>query len=168
MPPSTGIPEHAGSADGRPRRLLVLRHAESSRPEGVVGQDLVLLLAARAVGDAPDRVRTEFPTAAITVLTWSGIRTDLRPGEALLTDPAIPLVAGPGPPHQRCSTPPASSPAVTEIRTIRGPAPCNRRTGPSVLPAGRLPRSYRRQTKGLPVSYSPKKLGFCRKCSVQR
>ncbi|WP_086825204.1 histidine phosphatase family protein [Streptomyces sp. NRRL B-24572] len=53
-------------------------------------EDLVLLLATRSVGDALDRVRTKFPTSAIAVLTWSGTWTDLRPGEALLTDLAIP------------------------------------------------------------------------------
>ncbi|MFF0476563.1 SixA phosphatase family protein [Streptomyces sp. NPDC004284] len=53
-------------------------------------EELILLLAAKAVGDALDRVRTKFPTSAIAVLTWSGTWTDLRPGEALLTDFAIP------------------------------------------------------------------------------
>lgn len=182
MPPSTETPERVGSADGRPRRLFVLRHAKSAWPEGVPDQDrplgprglrdapaagrflaktgglpdlvlcsparrarhtwelaaaeldgpvptrhdprlygadgpelldvlhgvpdevatlvlvghnpgledLILLLAARATGDALDRVRTKFPTSAIAVLTWYGTWTDLRPGEALLTDLAIP------------------------------------------------------------------------------
>ncbi|MFD0071107.1 SixA phosphatase family protein [Streptomyces sp. NPDC127166] len=182
MPPSTETPERAGSADGRPRRLFVLRHAKSAWPEGVADQDrplgprglrdapaagsflaesgvlpdlalcsparrarqtwelaaaeldgpvptrhdprlygadapelldvlhgvpdevatlllvghnpcledLILLLAARAVGNALDRVRTKFPTSAIAVLTWSGTWTDLRPGEALLTELTIP------------------------------------------------------------------------------
>ncbi|WP_052499518.1 SixA phosphatase family protein [Streptomyces vietnamensis] len=53
-------------------------------------EDLILLLATRSVGDALDRVRTKFPTSAIAVLTWSGTWKDLRPGEALLTDLAIP------------------------------------------------------------------------------
>ncbi|WP_225804050.1 histidine phosphatase family protein [Streptomyces sp. NK15101] len=182
MPSSTETSERAGSAEGRPRRLFVLRHAKSAWPEGVADRDrplgprglrdapaagsflaesgvlpdlvlcsparrarrtwelaaaeldgpvparhdprlygaeapelldvlhgvpdevaalllvghnpgleeLVLLLAARGVGDALDRIRTKFPTSAIAVLTWSGTWTDLRPGEALLTDLAIP------------------------------------------------------------------------------
>ena len=53
-------------------------------------EDLVLLLAGRAVGDALDRVRAKFPTSAIAVLTWSGTWPGLRPGKALLTDLAIP------------------------------------------------------------------------------
>ncbi|MFE7598358.1 SixA phosphatase family protein [Streptomyces sp. NPDC057494] len=53
-------------------------------------EDLILLLAGRAVGDALDRVRTKFPTSAIGILTWSGTWADLRPGEALLTHLAIP------------------------------------------------------------------------------
>ncbi|WP_328946779.1 histidine phosphatase family protein [Streptomyces sp. NBC_00250] len=188
---SSESPEHIDSVGGRPRRLLVLRHAKSAWPEGVadrdrplgprglrdapaagrflaengglpdlvlcsparrarhtwelaaaeldspvpsrhdprlygadgpdlldvlhgvpdevatlllVGhnpgfQDLILLLAAGADGaagaagadkDVLDRVRTKFPTSAIAVLTWYGTWTDLRPGEALLTDLAIP------------------------------------------------------------------------------
>ncbi|MEU2118131.1 histidine phosphatase family protein [Streptomyces sp. NPDC016459] len=53
-------------------------------------EDLILLLATRAVGDGMDRVRTKFPTSAIAVLTWCGTWRDLRPGEALLADLAIP------------------------------------------------------------------------------
>ncbi|WP_338498742.1 histidine phosphatase family protein [Streptomyces sp. SJL17-4] len=62
-------------------------------------EDLVLLLAAGedgangstgADGSALERVRTKFPTSAIAVLTWYGTWAGLRPGEALLTDLAIP------------------------------------------------------------------------------
>ncbi|MEU7513922.1 histidine phosphatase family protein [Streptomyces sp. NPDC042898] len=183
MPSSTATPpERTGSADGRPRRLVILRHAKSAWPEGVpdhdrplgprglrdapaagrflaetgvlpdlvlcsparrarhtwelaaaeldgapptrhdprlygadaedlldvlhgvpteagtvllVGhnpglEDLVLLLAGQGVGDALDRVRTKFPTSATAVLTWHGTWPGLRPGEALLTELAIP------------------------------------------------------------------------------
>ncbi|MCX5231170.1 histidine phosphatase family protein [Streptomyces sp. NPDC006553] len=188
MQPSTEHPEHDRSADARPRRLLVLRHAKSAWPEGVADQDrplgprglrdapavgrflaeagglpdlvlcsparrarhtwelaaaeldnavptrhdprlygadapelldvlhgvsdqvatlllvghnpglqeLVLLLADGAAGavgtggDVLERVRTKFPTSAIAFLTWYGTWTDLRPGEVLLTDLAIP------------------------------------------------------------------------------
>nr|WP_254047361.1 histidine phosphatase family protein [Streptomyces aureus] len=191
MQPPTELPEHVRSATGRPRRLLVLRHAKSAWPKGVADQDrplgprglrdapavgrflagaggppdlvlcsparrarhtwdlaaaeldgavpirhdprlygadgpelldvvhgvsdevatlllvghnpgledLVLLLAAGAKGaagvagtdkDVLDRVRTKFPTSAIAFLTLYGPWTDLRPGEALLTDLAIP------------------------------------------------------------------------------
>ncbi|MFD3659528.1 SixA phosphatase family protein [Streptomyces sp. NPDC058659] len=182
MPASTGTPERTESAHGRPRRLVVLRHAKSAWPEGVPDQDrplgprglrdapaagrflaetgvlpdlvlcsparrarhtwelaaaeldgppptrhdprlygadagelldvlhgapdeagtlllvghnpgledLVLLLAARGVGDALDRVRTKFPTSATAILTWQGSWPDLRPGGALLTRLAIP------------------------------------------------------------------------------
>ncbi|MFE4309701.1 SixA phosphatase family protein [Streptomyces sp. NPDC056891] len=188
MQPSTEPPEHVRSANGRPRRLLVLRHAKSAWPKGVADQDrplgprglrdapavgrflaeagglpdlvlcsparrarhtwelaaaeldsavptrhdprlygadgpelldvlhsvsdevgtlllvghnpgledLILLLADGADGtvgtdeDILERVRTKFPTSAIAVLTWYGTWTGLRPGEALLTDLAIP------------------------------------------------------------------------------
>ncbi|MET9674589.1 histidine phosphatase family protein [Streptomyces sp. NPDC006482] len=175
-------PERAESADGSPRRLLVLRHAKSAWPEGVpdrdrplgprglrdapavgrflaetgtlpdlvlcsparrarhtwelaaaeldsppptrhdprlhgaddrelldvlhgvpdatgtlllVGhnpglEDLILLLAGSAVGDALARVRTKFPTSATAVLTWHGTWKSLRPGGAVLTRLAIP------------------------------------------------------------------------------
>ncbi|MFC9343818.1 SixA phosphatase family protein [Streptomyces sp. NPDC057020] len=56
-------------------------------------EDLVLLLASGAADadqDLLDRVRTKFPTSAVAVLTWSGAWADLRPGDALLTDLAIP------------------------------------------------------------------------------
>ncbi|MFJ2931207.1 SixA phosphatase family protein [Streptomyces sp. NPDC087219] len=56
-------------------------------------EDLILLLAAGAAGadeDLLDRVRTKFPTSAVAVLTWYGTWTGLRPGEALLTELAIP------------------------------------------------------------------------------
>ncbi|MFG2332865.1 SixA phosphatase family protein [Streptomyces sp. NPDC048604] len=53
-------------------------------------EDLILLLAARAVGDALERVRAKFPTSAIAVLTCYGTWSGLRPGEAILTDLTIP------------------------------------------------------------------------------
>ncbi|MFD4320685.1 SixA phosphatase family protein [Streptomyces sp. NPDC058548] len=56
MQPSTESPEHVPSADGRstdgrPRRLLVLRHAKSAWPKGVADQDRPL--GPRGLRDAP-------------------------------------------------------------------------------------------------------------------
>ncbi|MEV8531444.1 histidine phosphatase family protein [Streptomyces sp. NPDC051211] len=53
-------------------------------------EDLVLLLAGEALGDALQEVRTKFPTSAIAVLTWTGTWSDLAPGTTLLTDMAVP------------------------------------------------------------------------------
>ncbi|MGI5404614.1 SixA phosphatase family protein [Streptomyces sp. CA-135486] len=53
-------------------------------------EDLILLLAAEALGDTLQRVRSKFPTSAVAVLTWQGTWSDLAPGVALLTDVAVP------------------------------------------------------------------------------
>lgn len=53
-------------------------------------EDLVLLVAGAAVGDALERVRTKFPTSAVAVLSRQGAWSDLGPGGALLTDLAVP------------------------------------------------------------------------------
>ncbi|MGW0558444.1 SixA phosphatase family protein [Streptomyces sp. NPDC002926] len=53
-------------------------------------QELVLALAAEALGDALERAREKFPTSAIAVLTWRGAWSELAPGTALLTDLAVP------------------------------------------------------------------------------
>ncbi|MEU9012387.1 histidine phosphatase family protein [Streptomyces sp. NPDC048479] len=53
-------------------------------------QELVLSLAAEALGDALKRTREKFPTSAIAVLTWHGDWSELAPGAALLTDMAVP------------------------------------------------------------------------------
>ncbi|MFE2553533.1 SixA phosphatase family protein [Streptomyces sp. NPDC059355] len=53
-------------------------------------EDLVLLAAGAAEGDALERVRTKFPTSAVAVLTLRGPWSDLGPGAALLTDFAVP------------------------------------------------------------------------------
>ncbi|MEV3987645.1 histidine phosphatase family protein [Streptomyces sp. NPDC049837] len=52
-------------------------------------QELILLLAAEALGDALDRVREKFPTAAIAVLVRQGPWLEITPGGALLTDLAV-------------------------------------------------------------------------------
>ncbi|MEU3693225.1 SixA phosphatase family protein [Streptomyces narbonensis] len=51
MTPSTGTPERTPSAGGRPRRLVVLRHAKSAWPEGVPDRDRPL--GPRGLRDAP-------------------------------------------------------------------------------------------------------------------
>ncbi|MFF5923611.1 SixA phosphatase family protein [Streptomyces flavochromogenes] len=51
MQPSTEPPEHVRSSDGRPRRLLVLRHAKSAWPENVADRDRPL--GPRGLRDAP-------------------------------------------------------------------------------------------------------------------
>ncbi|MCX4986029.1 histidine phosphatase family protein [Streptomyces sp. NBC_00572] len=48
---SSESPQHIGSAGGRPRRLLVLRHAKSAWPEGVADRDRPL--GPRGLRDAP-------------------------------------------------------------------------------------------------------------------
>ncbi|MER6778530.1 MULTISPECIES: histidine phosphatase family protein [unclassified Streptomyces] len=53
-------------------------------------EDLVLLAAGAAAGDALERVRTKFPTSAVAVLTLQGPWSHLGPGTALLTDFAVP------------------------------------------------------------------------------
>jgi phosphohistidine phosphatase len=58
-------------------------------------QELVLRLAGEAAGDALQRARAKFPTAAIAVLTWTGGWAALEPGTARLTDFAIPRGAKP-------------------------------------------------------------------------
>lgn len=52
-------------------------------------QELVLLLAAEALGDALERTRDKFPTAAIAVLVMQGPWLRTGPGGALLTDLAV-------------------------------------------------------------------------------
>ncbi|MFB7939138.1 histidine phosphatase family protein [Streptomyces sp. NPDC056049] len=51
MPSSTETPERSGSAAGRPRRLVVLRHAKSAWPDGVADPDRPL--GPRGLRDAP-------------------------------------------------------------------------------------------------------------------
>ncbi|MFJ3171977.1 SixA phosphatase family protein [Streptomyces roseus] len=53
-------------------------------------EDLLLLVAAAAVGDALERARTKFPTSAVAVLALRGPWSDLGPDAALLTDLAVP------------------------------------------------------------------------------
>ncbi|MER7467042.1 histidine phosphatase family protein [Streptomyces sp. NPDC097981] len=53
-------------------------------------EELVLLVAGAAVGDALERVRTKFPTSAVAVLSRQGAWSDLGQGGALLTDVAVP------------------------------------------------------------------------------
>ncbi|MFK0219352.1 SixA phosphatase family protein [Streptomyces vinaceus] len=53
-------------------------------------EELALLLAGAAVGDALERVRTKFPTSAVAVLSLRGPWPDLGRGTALLTDVAVP------------------------------------------------------------------------------
>lgn len=58
-------------------------------------QELVLLLAAEALGDALEHVREQFPTAAIAVLVRQGPWPEIGPGGALLTD--LTVARGPKP-----------------------------------------------------------------------
>ncbi|MFE5535984.1 SixA phosphatase family protein [Streptomyces sp. NPDC056519] len=53
-------------------------------------EELLLLVAGAAVGDALERVRTKFPTSAVAVLRLQGPWSGLGPGAALLTDLAVP------------------------------------------------------------------------------
>ncbi|KMO95222.1 SixA phosphatase family protein [Streptomyces roseus] len=53
-------------------------------------EDLLLVVAAAAVGDALERARTKFPTSAVAVLALRGPWSDLGPDAALLTDLAVP------------------------------------------------------------------------------
>ncbi|GAA4893256.1 SixA phosphatase family protein [Streptomyces coeruleoprunus] len=53
-------------------------------------QELVLLLASEALGDALERARDKFPTSAIAVLAGQGSWPATGPGGALLTDLAVP------------------------------------------------------------------------------
>ncbi|MEV6578621.1 histidine phosphatase family protein [Streptomyces sp. NPDC051582] len=53
-------------------------------------EDLLLLVAGAAVGDALERVRTKFPTSAVGVLSLPGPWSGLGPGAALLTEMAVP------------------------------------------------------------------------------
>lgn len=66
MPSCTEPPERAGSATGRSRRLIVLRHAKSAWPAGVADQDRPL--GPRGLRDAP---------AAGRFLAESGLLPDL-------------------------------------------------------------------------------------------
>ncbi|WP_329619157.1 histidine phosphatase family protein [Streptomyces sp. NBC_01255] len=66
MPSSTGTPERTEPADGRPRRLVVLRHAKSAWPEGVPDRDRPL--GPRGLRDAP---------AAGRFLAETGVLPDL-------------------------------------------------------------------------------------------
>ncbi|MFE0192660.1 SixA phosphatase family protein [Streptomyces sp. NPDC058989] len=64
------------------RTLLLVGHSPAV-------QDLVLLLAAEALGDALERTREKFPTCAIAVLTQQGAWPAAAPRTALLTDVAV-------------------------------------------------------------------------------
>ncbi|MEU3747807.1 MULTISPECIES: SixA phosphatase family protein [Streptomyces] len=66
MTPSTETPERTPSADGRPRRLVVLRHAKSAWPEDVPDRDRPL--GPRGLRDAP---------AAGRFLAETGVLPDL-------------------------------------------------------------------------------------------
>ncbi|MFB7357611.1 SixA phosphatase family protein [Streptomyces gardneri] len=63
MTPSTETPEHTRSAEGRPRRLVVLRHAKSAWPEGVPDRDRPL--GPRGLRDAPAAGRSLAETGVL-------------------------------------------------------------------------------------------------------
>ena len=71
------VPDHV-------RNLLLVGHNPGL-------EELVDELAADALDDTLDRLRTKFPTSAIAVLAWRGTTwKSLAPGTALLTDLIVP------------------------------------------------------------------------------